>query len=61
VRRAKAAGCKFSLGTANSSDRDLHRSAYGIEMIDKCGLAWNDIFIPGAFYPRAIERRAFLL
>jgi histidinol phosphatase-like PHP family hydrolase len=60
VRKAKAAGCKFSLGTGNASDQDLLRSEHGLAMIEKCGLAWNDFLVPGAFYPRAAERRAHL-
>lgn len=60
IRKAKAAGCKFALGTGNSSGRDLRRSEYGLEMIGRCGLAWNDFFVPGAFWPRAAERRAHL-
>ncbi len=60
VRKAKAAGCKFAFGTGNSTDKNLFRSEHGIEMIEKCGLAWNDMFVPGAFYPRAVERRAHL-
>lgn len=60
VRKAKAAGCKFVLGTGNASDQDLLRSEHGLAMIEKCGLAWNDFLVPGAFYPRAAERRAHL-
>ena len=60
VRKAKAAGCKFALGTGNASGKDLLRSEHGIAMIEKCGLKPNDFFVPGSLYPRAVERRAHL-
>lgn len=60
IRKAKSAGCKFAFGTANASGQDLKQSGHGLAMIDACGLVWDDIFVPGAFYPRAVERRAHL-
>jgi len=54
---AKQAGCKFALGTGNSSADDLKRCEYGLEMIQKCKLGWQDLFVPGAWGPRAIERK----
>ena len=61
IRLAKDAGCRFALGTGNSGADDLRRSEYGIEMINKCGLKWTDLFLPGVFFPRAVERRSHLL
>jgi hypothetical protein len=57
VRAAKAAGCKFTLGTNNASAADLGWSEYGLRMIEECKLGWQDFFVPGAWGPRAIERK----
>lgn len=57
VRLAKAAGCKFTFGTNNTSPKDLGRSEYGLRMIRECNLGWQDFFVPGAWWPRAFERK----
>lgn len=57
IRMAKAAGCKFSFGTNNGGIQDLGRSEYGLRMVEECGLGWQDFFVPGAWGPRAIERK----
>lgn len=57
VMMAKEAGCKFALGTGNSGAEDLKRSEYGLEMIAKCKLGWQDFFVPGAWQARAVERK----
>ena len=36
VRMAKAAGCKFSFGTNPAGPAELHRSEYGIRMVEEC-------------------------
>ena len=61
VKMAKAAGCKFSLGTNNTGPDDLGRSQYGLKIIDECKLGWQDFFVPGAWWPKATERRGDLL
>jgi hypothetical protein len=61
VKMAKAAGCKFSFGTNNTGPDDLGRSEYGLKMIDECGLGWKDFFVPGAFWPKATDRKGHLL
>ncbi len=61
VKMAKAAGCKFTFGTNNTGPGDLGRSEYGLKMIDECGLKWQDFFVPGAWWPRAVDRRGDLL
>jgi histidinol phosphatase-like PHP family hydrolase len=58
VKMAKSAGCKFTLGTNNAGPGDLRRSEYGLRMIEECKLGWQDFFVPGAWWPRAVERRA---
>ena len=61
VKLAKAAGCKFSFGTNNTGPDDLGRSEYGLKLIDECGLGWRDFFVPGAWWPKATERKGHLL
>ena len=61
VKMAKAAGCKFSFGTNNTGPDDLGRSEYGLKMIDECRLGWQDFFVPGAWWPKATQRRGDLL
>jgi histidinol phosphatase-like PHP family hydrolase len=57
VKMARAAGCKFTFGTNNGTASDLGRSEYGLRMVDECRLQWQDFFVPGAWGPKAIERR----
>ncbi len=47
LRMAKEAGCQFALGTGNSAADDLKRCEYGLEMIERCELRWQDFFVPG--------------
>ncbi len=46
IKRAKEAGVKFTFGTNNAGKDDLGRMQYAIDMIEKCGLTGNDIWIP---------------
>lgn len=46
IRMAKEAGAKFTFGT-NNGDRDLGSLDYCLEMQRKCGLQWQDMFVPG--------------
>jgi hypothetical protein len=39
----------------------LGRSEYGLKMIDECRLGWQDFFVPGAWWPKASERKGDLL
>ncbi|NQT25126.1 DUF1080 domain-containing protein [candidate division KSB1 bacterium] len=50
IRMAKDAGVKFAMGT-NNSGADLGRLEYSIEMVKKCGLTWQDMFIPKSVRP----------
>lgn len=56
VLLAKEAGCKFTLGTNNTSIDDLGRSEYGVRMIKECGLAASDFFVPGENGLKAVLR-----
>jgi hypothetical protein len=58
VKMAKSAGCKFTLGTNNAGADDLRRSEYGLRMVEECHLGWQDFFVPGAWWPKASERKA---
>ncbi len=43
IKRAKAAGAKFSMGT-NNTEKNLGTLDYAIQMITECGLEPNDFF-----------------
>ena len=45
IKRAKAAGVKFSMGT-NNTGKELGTLDYAIEMIETCGLEPDDFFKP---------------
>lgn len=45
IRRAKQAGVKFTFGT-NNGDASLGRLEYCLDMIDQCGLTWQDMYLP---------------
>jgi hypothetical protein len=45
IRRAKAAGARFSFGT-NNAEAEVGRMEYAFQMIRECGLKATDIFVP---------------
>jgi hypothetical protein len=45
IRRAKAAGVKFTLGT-NNTDRELGRLEYSLKMVAECKLTWKNMWMP---------------
>lgn len=57
IKVFKDAGCKFTFGTNNGGEEDLGRCEYGIQAIRECGLRWQDFWVPGAWWPKAIERK----
>jgi hypothetical protein len=57
VQAAKAAGCKFTFGTNNAGADDLLRCEYGLEMVEQAKLGWQNFFVPGAWGPKAVERK----
>jgi hypothetical protein len=61
IRMAKAAGCKFAFGTNNVGANDLTRSEYGLQMVEECRLTWQDFFVPGGWWPKAVERKGSAL
>jgi hypothetical protein len=54
---ARDAGCKFSFGTNNGGADDLKRCEYGLEMVRACKLGWQHFFVPGAWGPKAVDRK----
>jgi len=58
IRRAKAAGCRFTLGTNNTGPGDLGCSDYGLRMIEECDLEPGDFFVPGGGAKAAVRRPA---
>jgi hypothetical protein len=61
IKLAKAAGCKFTFGTNNTGPDDLMRCEYGLSMIQECRLGWQDFFVPGSWWPKAVERKGDIL
>jgi histidinol phosphatase-like PHP family hydrolase len=57
IQQAKDAGCKFGFGTANGTAAELKRCEYGLQMVETCKLDWRNFFAPGAWWPKAAERR----
>ena len=61
VRMAQSAGCKFSFGSNNAAASDLGRCEYGLQMLRECKLGWQDLFVPGGWTSRAIDRKGDVL
>jgi Domain of Unknown Function (DUF1080) len=57
IQQAKNAGCKFGFGTGNRTAAELKRCEYGLQMVEACQLDWRHFFTPGAWGPKATERR----
>lgn len=57
IKQTKAAGCKFAFGTGNATAAELQRCEYGLQMVEACQLDWHHFFAPGAWWPKAVERR----
>jgi hypothetical protein len=57
IEQAKQAGCKFAFGTGNETATELKRCEYGLEMVEICKLDWRTFFAPGAWWPKAANRR----
>ena len=57
ILMAKEAGAKFSFGTNNGGANDLGRCEYGIQMALECKLGWQQFFAPGAWGPKAVDRK----
>jgi histidinol phosphatase-like PHP family hydrolase len=53
IRRAKAAGARFTIGTNNASAQDFGDWSYPWEIQRKVGLSWRDMWVPGRAPSRA--------
>ena len=56
LKRAKAAGVKFSFGT-NNGDPNIGRLEYPLQMVQECGLKWQDIFVPKPAGEKPVQRK----
>jgi hypothetical protein len=45
IKKAKAAGVKFTIGT-NNADENFSGAAYALQMIKECGLSASDFYLP---------------
>ena len=61
IKRGKEMGVKFTFGTNNTGPDDLRRCDYGRQMVAECKLTWQDFWAPGAFGPKAVERKGSAL
>ncbi len=46
VKRAKAAGVRFTMGTNNAGSTDLGRLEYSLKVIEEAGITADDMFMP---------------
>ena len=49
IKKAKAAGLKFTFGTNNTSTKLGDHLGYALQMIEECGLNGYDIWVPRKF------------
>jgi hypothetical protein len=57
IKRAKAAGVKFTFGTNNGKNDDLNRLEYSIKALREVGLTANDMFLPKSKTERKILKK----
>jgi histidinol phosphatase-like PHP family hydrolase len=57
IRKAKAAGVKFSFGTNNVKNDDLNRLEYCLKVIKEAGLTAEDMFMPRSRPERKILKK----
>ncbi|MGD9928976.1 MAG: family 16 glycoside hydrolase [Mangrovibacterium sp.] len=56
LRKAKEAGVKFTFGT-NNVGADLGRLEYSLEMAEKLGLTWKDMFMPKPNGEKPVQKK----
>jgi hypothetical protein len=61
LRMAKEEGCKFTFGSNNGGPDDLGRCEYGLDATRELNLSWRDFFVPGAWGPKAVDRKGAAL
>ncbi len=57
IKKAKAAGVKFSFGTNNGGKDDLGDLAYSRQMAVHCGLTAQDMFVPKPDGQKPVQRK----
>jgi hypothetical protein len=57
IQNAKEAGCKFGFGTGNRTAAELKRCEFGLYTVETCKLDWRNVYAPGSWWPKAVERR----
>lgn len=57
IKRAKAAGVKFSIGTNNGGAEDIGRMEYALQMIRECDLKWGDFFVPKPDGEKPVQKK----
>jgi hypothetical protein len=57
IKRAKAAGVKFSMGTNNAGNNDLGRLEYSLMIIREVGIQADDMFIPRAAGDKKVSKK----
>ena len=50
-------GCKFTFGTNNAGPTTLGAASTALQMVEACKLGWQDFFVPGAWGPKAVDRK----
>jgi hypothetical protein len=57
IKKAKAAGVKFTFGTNNGGKNDLGDLAYSRQMAVRCGLTAQDMFVPKPDGQKPIQKK----
>jgi histidinol phosphatase-like PHP family hydrolase len=57
IKKAKAAGAKFSFGTNNAGKDDLGDLAYSRLMAARCGLTKEDMFVPKPDGQKPVQKK----
>jgi hypothetical protein len=57
IKRAKAAGVKFTFGTNNAGNTDLNCLEYCIKAIDDAGITPEDIFLPRSSGDKKVQKK----
>ena len=57
IKKAKAAGVKFTLGTNNSDNTDLNLLEYCMKAIDEAGITPEDMFLPRPAGDKKVQKK----
>ena len=59
IKRAKAAGVKFTFGTNNTTNNDLGRLEYCLKAIREVGITADDVFLPRPAMDKKVMKMGF--